>query len=323
MWFSSKQIKERHQKKGGIPFLRKALPERREYRTLKKEQKGSNHVAVIFLWILFFGTIFYLFFFSSFVLIEKVQVSGMSEISEESLRGFVEGQLAGKYWGIFPKRAYAVVQPQTLERRLREQYPLLATASIGRIFPNGLHLAVTERKKIILWNSLGLSYLVDEDGITHESTRALSPENETYVITVTDTSDKAVTMGERVFTANYGAFIIDMNEQFPEQLGLALEPRYTIVSRFAEELRARTDEGWEVYFDTSIPIETSLNTLKLLFEKELPPEKRSRLAYIDLRAENRAYYTFRDGTNIEAVPPVIAPDTQAQGDKKDVSKKKK
>lgn len=323
MWFPFKQIRLKHQKKGTVHFLRKALPEHRDSRTLKKKQDGGRNMLVPFLWIIFCGTLFYLLFFSSFVLIEKVQISGMNAVSETALQGFVSDQLAGKYWGIFPKRAYFFVRPHILEERLRTTYPLLATISVQCLFPNKLSLLVTERKRIIIWHSLDSSYLVDEDGVTHDSTQAVSPENTAFVITVTDTSDKPVTTGEKVFDAKYGAFVIGMNELFPERLGLTLEPRYTIVSRFAEELRARTDEGWEVYFDTSIPIETSLNTLKLLFEKELSPEKRSKLAYIDLRAENRAYYAFRDGTNTtEIIPAVVVPDTQKQSDKKDTSKKK-
>ncbi len=312
----------KRQKKKSFHFLRKALPEHRDSRTLKKKQNGNGRrIALFSLWIIFFGTLFYLSFFSSFVLIEKVEVSGTSVISETSLQEFVADQLAGKYWGIFPKRAYFFVRPHILEERLQREYPLLATISVQCLFPNKLSLLVTERKKIIIWHSLDSSYLVDEDGITHDSTRAVSPENEAFVITVTDTSDKPVTIGEKVFDAEYGAFVIGMNELFPERLGLTLLPQYTTVSRFAEELRAKTDEGWEVYFDTSIPIETSLNTLGLLFEKELPKEKRSKLAYIDLRAENRAYYVFRDGTNIETVP--LDADTKKQSDNKDVPEKKK
>ena len=323
MWFPFKRIRPKHRRKRTFHFLRKALPERRDSRTLKKKQNGNGRSgALLFLWIVFYGTLFYLFFFSSFILIEKIETLGTNVISETALQGFVTDQLAGKYWGIFPKRAYFVVRPHILEERLRTTYPLLATISVQCLFPNKLRLLVTERKKIIIWHSLDSSYLVDEDGITHESTQAVSLENEAFVITVTDTSDKPVTIGEKVFDAKYGAFVIGMNELFPERLGLTLEPKYTIVSRFAEELRAKTDEGWEVYFDTDIPIETSLHTLKLLFEKQLPREKRSKLAYIDLRAENRAYYAFRDGTNMEIIP-VAVPDTRVQNDNKDTSEKKK
>lgn len=323
MWFFPKKNKLEHREKGSVPFLRKALPKRRERRGIEKKQEGKNIWGVLSLWMLFFGTLIYLFFFSSFVLIEKIQITGTNELSEQTIQKFVEDQLVGKYWKIFPKRSYSVVRLKDIETNLLVAYPLLATATVQRIFPNNLHVFVAERKKIIIWNSLDASYLVDEDGLTYDSSLALSPENAAYVLTLTDASGKPVVKGEKVFDPNYGVFLINMNEAFPKQLGLELEPHYTIVSRFADELRAKTKEGWEIYFSVNIPIETSLSTLSLLLEKELPVEKRSNLTYIDLRAENRAYYTFRDGTNGEIIPPVVLPDTQKQSDNKETTKKKK
>lgn len=322
MWFFSKRNTLKHREKGSIPFLRKALPGRRERRVLEKKKKEGRSIwGALLLWMIFCGTLVYIFFFSSFILIERVQIVGTNELSGETVERFAEDQLVGKYWKIFPKRGFVLVRLKDLETRLREEYPLLATVLVERIFPNSLRVSVTERKKIIIWKSLNVSYLVDAEGITHDSTKAFSPENETYLLTLTDTSGKSVTAREKVFDPEYGTFLIDMSQAFPEQLGLGLETQYTIVSRFADELRAKTDEGWDVYFSTTIPVETSLGTLSLLFEKELSKEKRANLAYIDLRAENRAYYTFRDGTNITAVSPTPSPALPKQGDNKETKKK--
>ncbi|MEI8096671.1 MAG: FtsQ-type POTRA domain-containing protein [Candidatus Moraniibacteriota bacterium] len=321
MWFSSKKNKLKHREKGSVPFLRKALPEHKERRVLEKKTEGRNIWGILLLWVVFLGTFVYLFFFSSFILIEKVQILGTNELSEQKVQKFVEDQLIGKQWKFFPKRGYMVVQLKDFETRLRNEFPLLATVSVERIFPNSLRVFVTEQKKIIIWKSSGVSYLVDNDGVTHDSAKALSPENEAYILTLTDTSNKPVAEGERVLDMDYRTFLIDMNQSFFERLGLRLETEYTIVSRFADELRAKTDEGWDVYFSTTIPAETSLSTLSLLFEKELPKEKRVNLLYIDLRAENRAYYTFRDGTNMEVIPTAVTPDAQKQSNKKDTKKK--
>lgn len=322
MWFFSKRNAFKQREKGSIPFLRKALPERRERRILEKKKKeGRNVWGALLLWMIFFGTLVYIFFFSSFILIERVQVVGTNELSAETVERFAEDQLAGKYWKIFPKRGFLLVRLKDLETRLREEYPLLATVLVERIFPNNLRVSVTERKKIIIWTSLDVSSLVDEKGMTHDSTKVFSPENETYLLTLTDTSGKSVTAGEKVFDPAYGTFLIDMSQAFSEQLGFGLETQYTVVSRFADELRAKTDEGWDVYFSTTIPVETSLSTLSLLFEKELPKEKRVNLAYIDLRAENRAYYTFRDGTNVTAVSPALPLAPSKQSNNKDTKKK--
>lgn len=247
----------------------------------------------------------------------------MSEVSQERLRGFIDGQLSKKYFRIFSRNNFFLVQPRDLEERLRLEYPLLASVSVTRIFPNSLSVEVSEREKIILWNSSDESYLIDGEGVARNSAQALLPENAPYVFFITDMSNKKVTSGEKVFDTSYGVFAIRINELFSQQLGLTLESRYTTASRFADELRAKTNEGWEVYFGTTIPIESSLSTLKLLFEKELPQERRAHLAYIDLRAENRAYYAFREGENIESPVTVSLPTPTGEKKTSTPSKKKK
>lgn len=319
MWFRSKQTKRKHQENRATRFLRKGLPERHSHRTVEKKQGQGIWSGALFLWVLFFGTLFYTAFFSLFFLTDEPKITGMSEVSEGALRGFVDDQLSKKYFRIFPRQSFFLVRPRDLEDRLRLEYPLLASVSVTRVFPNNLRVEVTERKKIILWNSLGQSYLIDEEGVAHDGARALLPENIKYTLSITDMSERAVVLGEKVFDADYGAFVIQMSELFPQRLELTLEPGYTTVSHFAGELRVKTSEGWEAYFGTDIPIESSLNVLKLLFEKELPAEQRAKLAYIDLRAENRAYYAFREGEN----PVVVSPPVVVEVKKVDDSAKKK
>lgn len=323
MWFASKQAKQKHRENTATQFLRKGLPERHKHRTVAKKKHSVIGAGTLFLWVFFFGTLFYTAFFSIFFFITPPRITGMSEVSEERLRGFIDGQLSKKYFRIFSRNNFFFVRPRDLEDRLRLEYPLLASVSVTRIFPNSLSVEVMEREKIILWNSFDELYLIDEEGVAHDSAQALLPENAPYVFSITDMSNKKVTSGEKVFDTSYGIFAIRINELFSQQLGLTLESRYTTASRFADELRAKTNEGWEVYFGITIPIESSLSTLKLLFEKELPQERRAHLAYIDLRAENRAYYAFREGENIESPVAVSLPTPTGEKKTSTSSKKKK
>lgn len=336
MWFVSKHTQKKRPEQGRPRFLRKGLMMRREGRTIVGQDKRVHiHTGVFLLWLLLFATLFYIAFFSMFFLVGVPQITGMSEVSEETLRGSVETELSGKYASIFSKRDFFLVQPRVLEERLLREYPLLAAVSVTRIFPDGIRIEVTERKKIILWCSGepvqnteemtpadGRCFLIDEEGKAQESSRALLPENIPYVIFITDMSGKAVVSGEKVFDSSYGTFVVRVNEQFPEQLGFSLEPRYTTVSRFANELRAKTSEGWEVYVSSEVSVDSSLNALKLLFEKELPQEKRAKLAYIDLRAENRVYYAFREGAGTEN-PSDVSPSGVAEEKKTEIESKKK
>jgi len=336
MWFFSKQPKPGQRAKGAMQFLRKGLPERREKRTVPNTAGQRLLVGTALLWLLLSGTLAYVGLFSTYLVIGTPRIAGLYEISEDTFRGSVEREIEGKYLGLFPRRDFLLVRPRALEERLRREYPLLASVRVTRAFPDGLHIEVVERKKILIWCSGDVTgaapgafppdrpcYLIDEAGIAEESGQALLSEYAPYVLFITDTSGKPVVIGDRVFDPHYGAFVIRMSELFPQQLGIAIEPRFTTVSRFANELRVRTDEGWEAYFGTDIPIESSLAALTLLFEKELPQEKRTRIAYIDVRAENRLYYAFREGENAAGPSDVSSPVPTEEKKAEAASKKKK
>jgi hypothetical protein len=83
-----------------------------------------------------------------------------------------------------------------------------------------------------------------------------------------------------------------------------------------------TSEGWELYVSTELPIASTLDALSLLFEKELPPEKRAGLRYIDMRIENRVYYAFKDAP-AESIQTSSAIEQAVTGKKPSASDKKK
>ena len=335
MWFVSERRKK-SATKGQVRFLRKGSVPRREGRALAGKDKGSHIPAsILLLWLLFFATLCYVAFFSLFFLVSVPQVTGMSQVSEKALVASIESRIAGKYLGIFPRRDFFLIRPHALAEHLAMEFPLLASVSVTRIFPDGLHVSVTERTKIILWCSAGSPqntaegavverncFLIDEEGHTKDASRALLAENMPYALFITDTSGRAAALGETVFEPRYGMFVIRMNAAFREETGLALDTEFTTVSRFADEVRAKTSEGWDVYISSAIPLETSLSALKLLFEKELPRELRAKLSYIDLRAENRVYYAFRTEENVEN-PSDISPSAPTEEKKVEAEPKKK
>jgi cell division septal protein FtsQ len=316
MWFSSKSPKQKSQRKETSRFLRKGLSRRYEARSVTVKSEGSRiPFSVIVLWSLVLITLFYLAFFSIFFRIGEPRLVGMDKVPREAVREFVEREITGTYLGIFPKRDFFLVRPLRLEEQLRQEYPLFAAVRVTRIFPDDISIDVTERKKNILWCAGESCYLIDEKGEAMENERALLPENIAHSLFVTDTSGKAVTAGERVFDPSYGAFVIRLNESFSTELNITLDPHMTTVSRFANEVRVKTNEGWEAYVSTDVPLESSVNALRLLFEKKLPGEMRAKLAYIDLRAENRVYYALREserpeGENTDAATTSVSPEEQ-------------
>lgn len=322
MWFFSKYNKRKKGEKQHTPFLRKALPEKRRQRIEKKNQPTKITNGVLLLWFVFAGTLFYLFFFSSFVLVEHPLVLGTETLSQQDVEQFVEERIMGKYWGIFPKRAYPVIPMATIVRDVYESFPLVSEASLIRSFPNTLTLSLHEKKKILLWATPETTYMIDEQGALKINAVATTEAYQKFALTISDMSHTAVNEGSRVMDTDFMAFLLDLDQKFSQQLNIDLLPQYSVVSQFSDELRVRTTDGWEVYFSTSFPLEKSLRTLRLLFDKELSASKREKLEYIDMRVENRIYYTFRDSLPEEYVTEKEQSTVkQTEKDKKEKKKK--
>jgi hypothetical protein len=143
-----------------------------------------------------------------------------------------------------------------------------------------------------------------------EYERSLSP----------DESGQALPNEGKIFDPQFVAFPGEVRTALRERLGLETDQKMRVTSRFGNELRVKTDGGWEIFFATDIPLETSLDALSLLLDKEIPAERRADLLYIDLRTENRVFYRFQEGK--ETKEPEVAPVTETGANESKKKEKK-
>ncbi len=80
--------------------------------------------------------------------------------------------------------------------------------------------------------------------------------------------------------------ILKIKNVLEKEMGINTE-KFTLKN--PERLNVKTTEGWEIYFDLSGDIDLALTKLHLLLEKEISPEARKDLQYIDLRF-TKVYY---------------------------------
>lgn len=303
-------------------FKPKTLSERKKI--TRKERLDSPggffsgpYVLVLFLWSLFLGTSVYMVLFSPYLALGESQREGLERIDETLFQNTVETILSQRYLGSISRNRFFLVRPEDLERRLREQYPLARNITVRRIFPDALHISVEERDSLLLWCSAGICAHVLEDGSVIPVTDVYQEEaNASRTIFLKDESGQPFRQGEQVFDSEYALFPGQVRQALLEQFGIEIENEMTLTSRFANELRVKTQEGWEIYFGTQLPLEKSLSTLQLVLEKEIPTERRSQLAYIDLRIENRVFYRYQDGVENPQVAPVEEVKTEKKKEKK-------
>lgn len=86
--------------------------------------------------------------------IEQVTISGLLELSPTEVLGAA---------GISPKISLALLDAADVRRRL-ELVPLIKEASVRKLYPNELSIAITERKPHAIWQQNGELFVIATDG---------------------------------------------------------------------------------------------------------------------------------------------------------------
>ncbi|MBI2439130.1 MAG: FtsQ-type POTRA domain-containing protein [Candidatus Moranbacteria bacterium] len=317
MWFFEKTTR----KQSAARFLRKAPLERKERRIVVETKKPFFSLGMVVLWGVFTATVIYSLLFSSFLVITKKTTDGVEKLSIEEVERVVDEELSGKQGYVFFKKNFILFDSQRLEERLIAEFPLIRTARVVKTFPDTLRIVIEEREKIFLWCSQEQCFVIDEQGKARDGEKTSDVRYEPFILSVTDLSARPITIGKEAVASDYVRFVRDFFVLFPQETGIFLESHCTTSSRFADEVRIKTKEGWSVYVRTKGAVTDALAVIQVLLEKELPAEKRERLEYIDARVENRLYYVLRDeGGEEEKIMPEIA---ETSSEEKSASKKKK
>jgi len=260
---------------------------RKPYRIIKKKSILKNRFFWLGILILvIIGGIFYLIYFYSFFQIKEIKIAGNQKVASKDIDNVVQNQIWGKIIFIQSKSIFLVDFNRT-KKFLLEKFPQLNVVNFKRDFPNKIQIAVEERKPVAIFVNNGEDFLIDKEGIIFEKISNDMPE---FLKIRNLTLKNDLILGEKAIEGDILLKILDIKSKLKEKLKISLGE----VSLAAEDrLNAKTDEGWEIYFDPQKDIEWQLTKLSSVLSKEILPEKRSDLEYIDLRFGNFANYKFR------------------------------
>jgi cell division septal protein FtsQ len=286
-------------------FLRERKPERRasSVRRDRRKRPGFRFGIVSFLWTAFFAVSGYAFLFSDFTPIRTVIVSGVDEIPSDRIESSVRGHLSGKRFGIFPGDAFFLLSTSRLGEKLLFDFPKLGTVSVTRHFPDAVRVDVTERDRIFLWcvgNSDDRCLLVGDDETARPADQALLSENGPFVVRVNDESGREIGIGDPVLSRQALDATLGIERMLRPGDMVRIGSTFFSPSRVSGEIRAVTEEGWDLLVNLDIDPAKTVASLRLVLEKEIPAEKRPTLRYVDLRSENRVFYAYREEQPEEA-----------------------
>lgn len=258
----------------------------RKYRRFKRFKKRKSLLKSRFFWsfVLILASIilvFYFFFLSEIFKIREINISAPGDISREEIQALLERELKNPFFRFFHKDTFFLVNSQKIEDRILKEYPGIKEANLKKKFPKTLILEVKIREAAGIWcfNEHNC-FLIDSDGVIFQG---LTSED---LMVIFSKDDESKNLGEEVIPKEKINQILRIHNELEENLEIAVE-KFTLSE--GERLDVKTIEDWEIYFDLTSDINLALTKLGLLFEKEISPEDRENLEYIDLRF-SKVYY---------------------------------
>jgi len=269
-----------------------------------QEQRRSFHARtwqIVFLWVLFFVVSGYQVFFSGTLAVEHVEIDGAGMLTPAEVERTVRTILSENRWGVLPQFNFLLLSTHRTEERLLAASPLVRQVTVRKLFPDTLDVSLLERGDFLFWcPESERCFLIDEEGILRDWPEAREERRVPHLF-LKDESGKSVSAGERIMTPEILSFMKGLPQAFLEQAGIMIGEDIFVPSKYADELRLETDKGFTLRISTGIPIETTLNTLRIVREKAVPEDRLDDLVSVDLRIVGKAFYQLRNETAQEAI----------------------
>lgn len=314
-------------------------------RKIKRHQKEQYNflrlVSHIFL-VVFLIILVYVMVYSKFFKINAISIHGVKTLEYEKVEEVLSDFLKERFFGIVPRSNFLFLTEDSVSDLLTQEFKKVKKVRIEKKYPDDIGVYLTERDSLLLWCLSSGCYMIDEDGRAYEKVgnESLSV-SEDDLIRLQDISNKDVSEGDYVLKSEYTDFVLSVKNELWNNFGLCVSNEFSTSSRLAEEVIIEVVDGWDLYLDSTIPIEKSINTLKLFFDESMNTDELVDLEYVDLRIEDKIFYKLvgddgGDAENEEVTEDeifekdstVVADDIEVEGndevekDKKDKNKDK-
>ncbi len=235
--------------------------------------------------LLLFSSIYWLFF-SPYFTIRNIRVVSNLVVPDESLRQLLAARLKDSRYGILSARNIFAFDGAQLKAQLSSAL-VAENIAVEKKYPSQLLITIEERPRAAVWSSRNNFYALDAQGVILGT--IAQPQSSDIIIY--DQSGGGVTPNTAAVRPEALAFLAFAKADARMQ---ALGFKFALIQKpSATDITVRIDEGWDIYFDTVIPVESQLANLDLTLRHTIPPDTRKNLNYIDLRFGEKVYYKLR------------------------------
>jgi len=249
----------------------------------KKSMFRSRFFWIIFLILIFSGVVFYFIVFYQFFQVKEIKISGNNEIQSQQIEDSIKEKINQNLL-FFPTRSIFLVSSEKITKSLLERYPQIEQINLKKSFPAALIIEIKERSPVAVFCQEEKCFFVDKAGTIFKE----GPKE--YGLIIESQNKEDISLGKNIIPEDKLNSILEIQEKL--STNLKITPTEFVIQE-GDRVDAKTTEGWEIYFDLANLLDWQLTKLSLVLEKEIPPEKRGDLEYVDLRFGNFAPYKYR------------------------------
>lgn len=279
--------------------------------------------GVMFLWAVFFGALVYLFLFSPYLFLTRVEVVTEGEVTAGEVHSVTGPLMEERRFWVFPAKNFFLLPRKKIEQTLFVLSPVIESVGFEKKFPHTLTLRVGQREQLFLWCAGGPCALVEEGGKMRFHEKSLDARYEARRLLVIDTSALPLESGTAVPVRPYLEYFSSLQNRFPHALGHVLLREATTPSRFSRELRLTTEAGWVLLVNIDMPSEETLESLRVFLEERKKAPQAQPLVSIDARVPGRIFFVEAPSPEEEAGEDSAVKEKEETPKKKKENEKKK
>lgn len=258
------------------------------YYPAKKKVVVNKKAILPIIFLLIFGYWFYLVFYSPVFKIGNISINNLEYIDRSEVENMAREQMGERRFFIFFQDRYFFLNKGILAEKFKKEF-LFKNLNIKKQGLNGIEIYIEEKISSVTWISNDRYYYLDIDG---NIKKELAPAevNRNYPI-IYDGNNKEIDLSKgkvNVIESEYLKAIINILEEVNKNTNCKVIS-FKYFSDSVKELYAKTDKGYEIYFDLKEDINSQLENLYILDKKNID-DKNKPLYYIDLRFGERVYY---------------------------------
>ena len=224
--------------------------------------------------------------FSQAFQIKHINISGAQRISEQEVQNIVEKDIQNKVL-IWQTRNIFLIDKDEIQKNILNNFPEIIEVEVSKKFPDTLNVAVSERNQsaILIW--LDKQFFLDNQGVVFEQVFDINIDFDALKIKTCFLHSEPKLGDEVIEPETLSKIFIIETKLRKKEIPIEI---IEIVSN--SRVNVKTQEGWEIYFNTNSDVATQAEELGMVLKEKIPPEDREGLEYIDLRFD-KIFFKFK------------------------------